>query len=255
MKFIKRLLSFFPLIHGDTMVLDRWLWLKGRLPFTLNKEKLIDLGCGSGAFSINAALRGYTVFGLSYDAENNLKATQRVKDYGASNCIFYTSNLNELDSFSSVKNWSNTFDICINFENIEHILDDKKLIKNIFNILKPGGRLLITSPSYICSDPGPFSEVEDGGHVRRGYSSVEMRELFELTGFRLECQDSCSGFFSQKITRIFGRLSVINSHFAWMVVLPFRFLPLVFDPPIKFLFGYKDYSICFEAIKPRFNSK
>jgi SAM-dependent methyltransferase len=237
------------------MVLDRWFWLKKRLPITLNKEKLIDLGCGSGAFSINAAIRGYNVFGLSYDTENNLKATQRVKDCGVSNCIFYILNLNELDSFSGVKNWANTFDICINFENIEHILDDKKLIKNIYNILKPGGRLLITSPSYICPDPGPFSEVEDGGHVRRGYSSVEMRELFELTGFRLECQDSCSGFFSQKITRIFRRLSVINSHFAWIVVLPFRFLPLVLDSPIKFIFGYRDYSICFEAIKPRFNSK
>ena len=36
------------LIHGDTLVLDRWLWLKQRLPKTLTKAKLIDVGCGSG---------------------------------------------------------------------------------------------------------------------------------------------------------------------------------------------------------------
>jgi SAM-dependent methyltransferase len=255
MRILKSPFSFFTLIHGDTMVLDRWLWLKSRLPSTLNKERLIDLGCGSGAFSINSALRGYNVVGLSYDAKNNYKATQRTKDFSALNCVFYTSDLNELESFSKTKNWLNTFDICINFENIEHMLDDKKLIKNIFDILKPGGRLLITAPSHICSDPGPFSITEDGGHVRRGYSKVEMMELFNLIGFELELQDSCSGFFSQKITRIFGRLSLINSYFAWLVILPFRLLPLVFDPVIRFIFGYKDYSVCFEAIKPRLNSK
>jgi 2-polyprenyl-3-methyl-5-hydroxy-6-metoxy-1,4-benzoquinol methylase len=54
-------------IHGDLLVLDRWLWLKKRLPFTRNGEKLIDVGCGSGAFTIGAALRGYQAIGLSWD--------------------------------------------------------------------------------------------------------------------------------------------------------------------------------------------
>ena len=30
------------LIHGDTLVLDRWLWLKRRLPLTAAGETLLD---------------------------------------------------------------------------------------------------------------------------------------------------------------------------------------------------------------------
>ena len=35
-----------------------------------NQEALIDIGCGSGAFSIGAALRGYNSLGLSWDERN-----------------------------------------------------------------------------------------------------------------------------------------------------------------------------------------
>jgi len=47
------------LIHGDPLILDRWHWLKKRLSRTLNGDKLIDIGCRSGAFTIGTALRGY----------------------------------------------------------------------------------------------------------------------------------------------------------------------------------------------------
>ena len=47
------------LTHGDTLVLDRWRWLKSKLPTTNNGETLIDIGCGTGYFSMGAALRGY----------------------------------------------------------------------------------------------------------------------------------------------------------------------------------------------------
>ena len=61
------------LIHGDTLVLDRWLWLKKYLPKTNNNERLIDIGCGSGSFVTGAALRGYESLGLSWDEINHKK--------------------------------------------------------------------------------------------------------------------------------------------------------------------------------------
>jgi len=36
------------LIHGDTLVVDRWNWLKARLPATNKNLKLLDVGCALG---------------------------------------------------------------------------------------------------------------------------------------------------------------------------------------------------------------
>jgi len=63
------------LVHGDTLQLDWWLWLKHRLPKTGNGETLIDIGCGNGSFSIGAALSGYERSGLSWN-----ERAQRVAD-------------------------------------------------------------------------------------------------------------------------------------------------------------------------------
>src|SRR5262245_56091314 len=73
-----RMFGFYAtVIFGDTLVLDRWIWLKRRLPTTRNLEKVLDIGCGSGAFCIGAAKRGYAVTGLSWDEVNQQKAKQR----------------------------------------------------------------------------------------------------------------------------------------------------------------------------------
>ena len=32
------------LFHGDLTVIDRWLWIKDRLPITKDQETLIDIG-------------------------------------------------------------------------------------------------------------------------------------------------------------------------------------------------------------------
>src|SRR5262245_58070163 len=71
------------MIHGDTLMLDRWLWLRQRLPKTRNGDTLIDVGCGTGAFSIGAALRGYECLGLSWDERNQRVAGERARLCGA----------------------------------------------------------------------------------------------------------------------------------------------------------------------------
>ena len=54
------------LIQGDTLELDRWLWLKKRLPKTNNNERVLDVGCNRGTHAIGVALRGYQVLGLDW---------------------------------------------------------------------------------------------------------------------------------------------------------------------------------------------
>ncbi|MFM8315969.1 MAG: class I SAM-dependent methyltransferase, partial [Deltaproteobacteria bacterium] len=201
------------LIHSDTLVLDRWLWLKSRLPVTLNEEKLLDLGCGSGAFSIGAALRGYSTLGLSWEERNQSVAKTRAKICRAENASFEVQDVRFIDKRTE---FNSAFDVVICTENIEHVLDDKKQMEDIYRCLKPGGRLLLTTPYYYykpiskAGELGPFFKVESGGHVRRGYTKAMLEELCDESGFRIEEISSCSGFLSQKITWLYRQIILIH---------------------------------------------
>jgi SAM-dependent methyltransferase len=242
------------LIHGDTLVLDRWLWLRNRLPKTNNGEKLIDIGCGSGAFTIGAALRGYDALGLSWDERNQGIAVQRAEICNAKNAKFEVLDVRDLDS---KQNLLGQYDVAICLENIEHILNDNKLMIDIAACLKPGGRLLLTTPYLFYSpmtseDKGPFSKIEDGGHIRRGYSSAMLNELCINAGLIPENISYCSGFISQKTTFAQRKLSLVHPLFAFCTILPLRFLPPLLDGLIARLFRWPYFSICLEAYKPRY---
>lgn len=240
--------------HGDTLVWDRWRWLARRLPRTNNGETLIDIGCGSGAFTIGGSLRGYSALGLSWDERNQSIASQRAMLCNAPAAKFEVLDVRQLDGRLDFRR---QFDIALCCENIEHILNDHKLAVDISNCLKPGGRLLLTAPylhyrAITEADLGPFETVENGWHVRRGYSEQMLRELCELSGLRVERISYCSGYFSQKITAIMRLLSSINPVVAWLLTLPLRVLPPLLDDVISSVFSWPRYSICLEAYKPRY---
>lgn len=242
------------LIHGDALVLDRWRWLKKHLPETNNGESLIDVGCGGGAFSIGAALRGYNSLGLTWDERDKNVATERAKICGANASKFEVLDVRNLDSRNDLVG---QFDVAICFENIEHIMNDNKLIVDIAACLKPGGRLLLTTPNMLYrpisqEDKGPFSQVEDGGHVRRGYTKSMLKELCINANLIPENISFCSGFLSQKITSLQRALNKIHPLVAWSVILPLRLLPPIFDLFITRLLHWPYFSICLVATIPRY---
>jgi len=243
------------LIHGDTLVLDRWRWLKARLPITRNGEKLIDIGCGTGAFSIGAALRGYEALGLSWDERKQHVAGDRAKICKAESAKFEVLDVRNLETRDDL---IGKFDVAICFETIEHIIDDRKLLRDIASCLKPGGRLLLSTPYLLyrpmtSGDCGPFSKTErDGGHVRRGYTKAMLLELCRDSDLVPEQISFCSGILSQRITTILRVLSRIHPIFGWAIVLPLRILPLV-DKLATTLTQWPYYCICLEAYKPRYS--
>ena len=243
------------LFHHDTMVIDRWLWLKKKLPITKDKETLIDIGCGSGAFTIGSAKRGYKSLGLSWDERNQNVAEERSVICNAHNTKYETYDVRKLEDRSDLHE---KFNIAICVEVIEHIIDDQKLFREIVKCIKPGGRLLLTAPYYdgspfVNDDIGPFDqEEEDGNHVRKGYTKGMLLELCNDSNLILEEVSYCSGFFSQIITGFLRFLEVnINPMLAWVIVLPLRIIPLIFDKPISKIFNWSGYSICMEAYKPK----
>lgn len=252
--FLVKLLGFnATLIHGDPTVLDRWRWLVARLPVTRNGERLLDVGCGSGAFAIGAALRGYSTLGLSWDERNQAIARERAALCKADTAAFEVQDVRHLGERSDL---GDRFDVAICFENVEHILDDGKLIRDIARCLKPGGRLLVTTPNLRYrpisdGDMGPFRPVEDGAHVRRGYSKAMLREVCQQAGLEVEEISFCTGILSQKLTTLMRRLAPISPALSWGAALPLRLAPALFDGVLTPLVGWPFFSICVEAYKPR----
>ncbi len=253
--FLTKIMGFpATVIHGDTLVLDRWQWLKKRIPVTRNREKLLDIGCGTGAFTIGASLRGFETLGLSWDERNQRVAEERARICKAQSAKFEVLDVRDLDRRDDL---IAEFDVAVCFENIEHVIDDRKLVRDIASCLKPGGRLLLTAP-YLLYQPitghdcGPFSKTEDGWHVRRGYTKAMLEELCRESGLVPENISFCSGILSQKITKILRVLSRIHPLFGWVIILPLRILPPVFDKLATSLTQWPYFSICLEAYKPRY---
>ena len=233
--------------------LDRWRWLKRRLPKTANGERLIDVGCGTGAFTIGAALRGYIALGLSWDQRNQAEATRRAVMCGTDQASFNICDVRELGQHAEYRE---TFDVAVCAENIEHILDDARLMLSMAACLKPGGRLLLTTPNFYYraitkSDDGPFCVTETGWHVRRGYTRSMVLELVEYAGLKCEELSYCSGVISQYITWLMREAATIHPLLGWTIILPLRPLALI-DDIISRWSTTPPYSICVEAYKPRF---
>ena len=245
------------LIHGDSMVLDRWRWLKRRLPQTANNESLLDVGCGTGAFTIGAARRGYAATGISWDERNQRVASDRAKLCNAETADFVVGDARRLDSVDELHN---EYDVVICLECIEHVLNDRKLFMDLTDRIRPGGRLLLTTPNYFYKamsrgDLGPFAKEETGAHVRRGYTRGMLLELCACSGLECEEMSYCGGFLSQKITQLWRWLGTRTKSnvLAWIVVLPLRPLPIMFaDDRLTRLLNLPFQTICLEAYKPRF---
>ncbi len=238
--------DFYPtLLFGDTGVFDRWMWLRKNIK--RGPVKTLDAGCGSGAFSLYAARVGNSVIGISFDNRKNFTASQRAKKLFLKDIHFIQHDLRNLEN---VKPELGSIDQIICFEMIEHILDDKKLIKNFYNMLNKQGRLLLTTPyKYYVRLPGDaISQNEDGGHVRWGYTHEELSDLLTEAGFTIEKKEFVTGFISQLLIRIMRFMTPIHYNFAWLLIFFLRPLT-IFDPYITPFLKFPYLSIAIIAKK------
>jgi 2-polyprenyl-3-methyl-5-hydroxy-6-metoxy-1,4-benzoquinol methylase len=232
-------------LHGDPCVFDRWRWLKRHLlPGPL---RTLDAGCGSGAFTMYASKIGNESVGISFDERNHHVAQVRARILRIPNVQFIQADLRDLDTLSDRLG---KFDQILCLETIEHIRNDKKLIADMSALLKPGGRLLLTTPS---KDSKPLvgdklSKDEDGGHVRWGYTHSEMRELSNECGLDILAEEFISGFISQQLTNLMRILSKVNAKIAWVATFPFRLFQ-VLDSPLTRLMGYPHLCIGVVGVK------
>jgi hypothetical protein len=111
---------------------------------------------------------------------------------------------------------------------MEHILEDVAVFRNIQASLKPGGMLLISTPS----DQGGSDVHEDAEssfieeHVRDGYNIVEIQEKLRSAGFtKIQARYSYGkpGQVSWRLSMKYPILMLGKSK-AFFLLLPFYYL-------------------------------
>jgi 2-polyprenyl-3-methyl-5-hydroxy-6-metoxy-1,4-benzoquinol methylase len=236
------------LINGDPTVLDRWLWLRTHL--RTGHARTFDAGCGNGAFAIYAAKAGNQVLAASFSEREQEAARRRASALGVSAIEFQILDLREIEEHRA---GLGTFDQIICLETIEHVLDDERLLTSLASLLRPGGQLLLSAPfdghHPLYTEERHPSAVEDGSHVRYGYSVQRLRELAERAGLEVSSETFVSGMVSQKVTNLMRRLTQrFGRPLAWLIVLPLRALVVV-DAPLSRLLGYRFLSVALCGVR------
>lgn len=135
----------------------------------------------------------------------------------------------------------NAFDLVICIDVMEHIEDDRTVFKNFANALKPGGYLLVNSPSIFGGSDVHEDEDESfiGEHARDGYSREDLAEKTGAAGLEEYRSEYTYGFWGDKAWRLGIKypMMMLNASKLLLVLLPFYYL-LTF--PFTLIMMYMD---------------
>ena len=101
-----------------------------------DRGRLVEIGCGRGNFLIEARSRGYAVQGVELSEDAAAHANEML---GAGSVMVGTT--------SSINLPSESYDVCVLADVIEHVRDPHATIAYVHRILKPGGLVFISTPS------------------------------------------------------------------------------------------------------------
>lgn len=169
-------------------------------------KEVLDIGCGEGYGSDFLAGYAKSVLGIDYDRD----VIDYAKDkYHKPGLGFSVLDIKHLDSLSK------KFDVICSFQNIEHIQDTGKLLKNILGLLNDNG-------VFICStcnikDASPASKVPFNRFHVKEYLVDEFKELLEGHFNRVEISGLRRGI-ALKFNRRLKKIGLFN------------FLPAKLDP-------------------------
>lgn len=114
-------------------------WINGRLDYLDSLRpptgRLLEIGCAYGMFLEAAAVRGYEIDGLEYSP---IAATAASEALGVP---IATGEIGDLDQ-------SHRSDVVAAWDVIEHVADPSAFAKSAYDLLNPGGTLLLSLPNF-----------------------------------------------------------------------------------------------------------
>ena len=142
--------------------------------------RIFDLGCGAG-FIANHLSSRYEVVGI----DPSLAAVQ------FANIRYPNLQIKQGSAYDDLAGIYGNFDVVISLEVVEHVADPRCYAKAVYNLLRPGGLAIISTPyhGYIknCAlalsgkMDGHFTALWDGGHIKF-WSVKTLTELLREAG-------------------------------------------------------------------------
>jgi SAM-dependent methyltransferase len=155
----------------------------------------LDAGCGNGALSYAAYLRGNRVLGVTMDSLQVEKADEYFSFLGTDPIQIICS------------------------ETLEHITRDKQVVAYFYDALRAGGVLHLCCP--FSDHPGNKGRVctdeSRGWHVRDGYTMESYRALLESAGFQIV---KSAGFGSPLLVKMTNIVQPVLSRRGAAFALP-----------------------------------
>lgn len=195
--------------------------------------KILDAGSGFGQYVWRLSQFGskYQILGVDVKQEQIDDCNDFFARKKLSNRVNFQ--VADLVKFSD----ENRYDLVLSVDVMEHIKEDVKVMQNLYNSLKKGGMLLISTPS----DKGG-SDTDDHGdevtgfiaeHVRDGYSIEDIEEKLRSVGFtKIESRYSygVAGNIAWRLS-MKCPIMTLNKSKLFFILLPFYYIiayPLAF---------------------------
>tara|TARA_Y100000310_G_C20675999_1_gene813059 strand:- start:641 stop:1357 length:717 start_codon:yes stop_codon:yes gene_type:complete len=158
-------------------------------------EKVLDVGCGLGYFLLTLAKKGVDCYGIDTSPESLDYVREHI-----------TPNV-KTGSCTSIPYEENTFDKILFCEVIEHVADDDAALQEIRRVLKPGGRLVVSTPGFEGWLTRTYLKRlghHEGGekHERDGYYTRELEQKLEKNGLKVVQSSLCMFLLSELMMEI-----------------------------------------------------
>ncbi len=225
----------------DLLLLRAWhvhrelkLWRKGKG----DDIKILDAGSGYGQHSYYLAGMNpkWEILAVDVKQEQVEDCNKFFQQVGRTNVKFEVADLTKFDM-------PERFDMALSVDVMEHILEDVAVFENICKSLKPGGMLLVSTPSdqggSDVHDDGESSFIEE--HVRDGYNIKEIEDKMKKAGFsKVEALYSYGtpGKISWRLSMKWP-IQMVGASKIFLILLPLYFL---ITYPFAYLLNWMDVS-------------
>jgi len=120
------------------------------LGFIEEDDIVLDAPCGSGYGSLLLTNKSKKVYGIDLSSPAIDHANEF---FSCDNNCFFVCDVQDMKMFKD-----EYFDVVVSFEGIEHLKDPNKFLKEIKRILKPEGKLIISTPRKPHGSPFHITE-------------------------------------------------------------------------------------------------